>query len=283
MLLAIRPHLVFSKGGSGSIAVVFCAKLLGIPIFIHESDFSPGLSNKMASKWAEKIFISFAKTEFFDLTKAILAGNPIRKELLEGSPQIAKQLFNLTFEKPIILFLGGSQGAEFINNFVLANLNDMLKEYEVIHVTGPENFQQTRAESAVAIPDKELQKYYHIAGFLDEEKLKHAYSACDFIVSRSGSGSIFEISALGKPSVLIPLPTSASDHQSKNAYVYSQQGAGIFIEQNNLTKNFFLEKVRYILSNQDKLNEMKTSALEFSKPMAAKTIAREILEYLMLE
>jgi UDP-N-acetylglucosamine--N-acetylmuramyl-(pentapeptide) pyrophosphoryl-undecaprenol N-acetylglucosamine transferase len=113
--------------------------------------------------------------------------------------------------------------------------------------------------------------------------LKHAYAVCDFIVSRSGSGSIFEIAALGKPSILVPLPFSASDHQSKNAHVYSQTGAGIVIEQDNLTKNFFMEKLRYLFLHQDKLDEMKKAALEFSKPQAAKTIAREILEYLMLE
>ena len=136
LILIIRPQLIFSKGGSGSISVTYCAKFLGIPVFLHESDIAPGLSNRVTSKWAKKIFISFPKTEYFDPAKTILVGNPIRKELLEGDKKAAGDLFDLTFQKPIILFLGGSQGAEALNDFVLNILNDFLKEFELIHVCG---------------------------------------------------------------------------------------------------------------------------------------------------
>jgi len=282
LLISIKPDLVFSKGGSGSIAVTYSARILRIPVFIHESDVVPGLSNQATSKWAKKIFISFEKTEYFDPNKTTLIGNPIRKEILEGDKQIAVEIFNLTLSKPIFLIIGGSQGAETINDFVLRILNDLLKDYEVIHVTGSSNLKQTSAEAQVVV-DKNLERYYHPIGFLDEEKTKHAYKVADLIISRSGSGSIFEIAANGKPSILIPLPSAAGDHQSKNAYTYSETGASIVIEQQNLTPNFFMENIQLLFLHPEKLEEMKQSALIFAKPLAARAIAREILEFLMLD
>jgi UDP-N-acetylglucosamine--N-acetylmuramyl-(pentapeptide) pyrophosphoryl-undecaprenol N-acetylglucosamine transferase len=282
LLLTIKPKLIFSKGGSGSLPVTFSARLLRIPVFLHESDIVPGLSNRVSSKWAKKIFVSFPKTEYFDPRKVILTGNPIRKELLEGNLEIAKELFDLTFEKPIILFSGGSQGAQTINDFVLRILNELLKNFEIIHICGRENIKGVKAEAQVVI-NKDLEKYYHPLGFLDEEKLKQAYKAADFIISRSGSGSIFEIAAVGKPSILVPLRSAAADHQAKNAYVYSETGASLVIEEDNLTPNFFLQKFHYLFLHHEKLEKMKEEALRFSKPQAARAIAREILEYLMLE
>ena len=281
-LLTKRPDLVFSKGGSGSIAVTYSARFLGIPVFLHESDIVPGLSNQMTSKWAKKTLISFPKTEYFDSEKTTLTGNPIRKEILDGDKQKAVELFNLTLSKPIILIMGGSQGAETINDFVLRILNDLLKNYEIIHVTGTQNFKETSAEAQV-IMEKDLDQYYHPIAFLDEEKIKHAYKASDLIISRSGSGSIFEIAAVGKPSILVPLPSAAGDHQSKNAYAYSQTGAALVIEQENLTPNFFLENIQLLFLNPGKLEEMKQAALAFAKPLAARAVAREILEFLMLD
>jgi UDP-N-acetylglucosamine--N-acetylmuramyl-(pentapeptide) pyrophosphoryl-undecaprenol N-acetylglucosamine transferase len=219
-LMLNRPNLIFSKGGSGSIAVTWSARLLRIPVFLHESDVAPGLSNQMTSKWAKKIFTSFPKTEYFDPEKITIVGNPIRKEVVEGDTKMAGELFNLTFSKPIFLIMGGSQGAEAINDFILRVLNNLLKDFEVIHVCGRENIRQVEAEAQVVM-EKNLENYYHPVGFLDEAKIKHAYKAADIIISRSGSGSIFEIAAVGKPSILVPLPTAAANHQAKNAYVYA--------------------------------------------------------------
>lgn len=275
LLLLIRPKLVFSKGGTGSMPVTYCAKLFRIPVFIHESDMVPGLSNKIASKWAKKIFISFENTEYFN-QKAILVGNPIRKELLKGDEKSAKEIFEINSKKSVVLFLGGSQGARSINEFVVANLNDILEKYEVIHVSGPKNYKGVQLESSVVV-NKDLKVYYHLRQSLNEIELKHAYKVADVIISRAGSGSIFEISALGKPSILIPLPSSASDHQSKNAYQYSKTGAALVIEQENLSPHFFIGQINHVISDRE---NMKNSALKFAKPEAAENIAKEIIEYL---
>lgn len=274
-LLVIRPQLVFSKGGTGSLPVAFLARLFRIPLFIHESDVIPGLSNKLASKWAKKVFVSFEKTE--QLRSAMMVvGNPIRSELLRGNKEEAKKILDLAFEKPVILILGGSQGAEPINNFILSILNSLIESYEVIHVTGPKNYQGVRASSNIILSDK-LKNSYHLYPFLNEVQLKNAYAASDLVVSRSGSGSIFEIAALGKPSILIPLPSSANDHQSKNAYQYANSGAAIVLEQETLSSDFFLGEVENSLSQSEK---MRQAALSFSKSDAAKMIAKEILDFL---
>lgn len=279
-LLKFKPALVFSKGGYGSFTVTLAAFLLRIPVFIHESDVVPGLANRISSKWAKKIFVSFQKTEYFPREKIIFVGNPIRKEILGGNKQSAKEIFNLTFEKPIILILGGSQGAQTINDFILGILNEFLRDFELIHQCGINNFKSVKAEAQVVI-EKELEKYYHPIDFLSEEKLKHALAAADLIISRGGSGAIFEIAAVGKPSILIPLRKSAGNHQVKNAYRYYEAGACEIIEEENLKPHFFLERLKYLFFHREELEEMGKNALKFSQPEAARIIARKILRYLM--
>lgn len=280
-LFFLAPDLIFSKGGFGSIPVTIAGWLLRIPIFLHESDVSPGLANRFLSRFAREIFVSFPahKTEYFSPRKMISVGNPIRREILEGKKEEAISFFKLTLEKPVILILGGSQGAQRINDKILEILPEFLKYFELIHQTGEKNFQQVKAEAKVMItPD--LEKYYHPFPFLKEEELKQAYAVSDLIVSRAGSGSIFEIAALGKPSILIPLPEAAQNHQIKNAYSYAQSGAAIVIEEANFTSHFFLERLKYLFSHPSELEKMKIKAKEFSQPEAAKIIASYLLESL---
>lgn len=279
-LLVIRPQLVFSKGGTGSLPVAYCASILRLPLFIHESDMAAGLSNKMASAWAKKVFVSFEKTQQLNpAAVTLVVGNPIRRELLGGSKEEAKKILGLAFEKPVILILGGSQGAEPINDFVLLVLHDLLQKYEVIHVAGAKNYKNVYRQTSIilAAENSDLEKRYHVYPFLNEVELKSAYVASSLVISRSGSGSIFEIAALGKPSILIPLPSSANDHQSKNAYQYVNSGACMVIEQGSLSPNFFLGEIENILLQSKK---MEKAALAFSKPDAATTIVKAILDFL---
>jgi len=278
-IFVISPDLIFSKGGFGSIPVVIGGWLLRTPIFSHESDISPGLANRFLSRFALAIFVSFQKTEWFPLSKMILVGNPIRREILEGSREIAQELFKLSGEKPVILILGGSQGAQRINDKILEILPELLKDFELIHQCGEKNFKEVRAEAKVVITEG-LEKYYHPVPFLKEEELKHAYRAADLIVSRAGSGSIFEIAAVDKPSILIPLPEAAQNHQVKNAYAYAQSEASIVMEEANFTPRFFLEKLKDLFSHPEELEKMTNRAKEFAKPQSAKIIAEHIINYL---
>ncbi|MEK7510063.1 MAG: UDP-N-acetylglucosamine--N-acetylmuramyl-(pentapeptide) pyrophosphoryl-undecaprenol N-acetylglucosamine transferase [Patescibacteria group bacterium] len=280
ILFFLSPDLIFSKGGYGAIPATIAGWFLRIPIFLHESDAIPGLANRISGKFALEIFTSFPSVPYFSSKKIIFVGNPIRRELLTGSKQEATQLFQLTNEKPILLILGGSQGAQRINDVMLAVLNEALGYFEIIHQTGEQNFQQVRAEANVVIKE-EYKKCYHPIPFLNEAELRHVYAASDIIVSRAGSGSIFEIAALGKPSILIPLGESAQNHQLKNAYAYAGIKAAIVLEQANLTPHFFLERLRSIAFSPEISEQMSSAALKFAKPQAARIIAQYILEYLI--
>ena len=276
------PDFIFSKGGYGSLPAVFAGRILGIPIFLHESDSAPGLANRILSRSASIIFTSFPKTANFPASKTILVGNPIRREILDGSVEEAQRIFSTKRNKPLILILGGSQGAQRINDVILDIFSELLNNFEVIHQCGEQNFKGVRAESNI-IMNKEQEPRYHLYPFLREEELKHALKACDLIISRAGSSSIFEIAAVGKPSILIPLPEAAQNHQAKNSLIYAQGGAALLIEEANLTHNFFLGKLKYLFSNPGELERMGELALKFSKPDAARIIAQDIIGYLFGE
>ena len=278
-VFTINPDLIFSKGGYGSIPAVISGWILRVPIFLHESDIIPGLANRILAKFALEIFVSFPKTLYIPQDKMVVVGNPIRLELLRGNKKEAMEYFKITREKPVILILGGSQGAQRINDKILTILNDLLENFELIHQTGVKNFKEVELE-AEAIIKKELKKYYHPFPFLKEEELKKAYSICDLIVARAGSGTIFEIAALGKPSILIPLPESAQDHQLENAYSFFENKATIVIEEKNFTPGFFLEKLKFLFSHPEELERMSKAAKDFSRPLAAKVIAHYIFEFL---
>jgi UDP-N-acetylglucosamine--N-acetylmuramyl-(pentapeptide) pyrophosphoryl-undecaprenol N-acetylglucosamine transferase len=284
-IFVLSPDLIFSKGGYGSLPVSLAGWLLFVPIVLHESDVEPGLANKILSKLSIEIFISFPveSTSFFPSNKMVYVGNPIRSELLTGSREEARRLFNLKFDKPVLLIMGGSQGSERINDLILDILPKLLKNFEVIHQTGVKNFERVKNEAKASLYAQEennLSEYYHPIAFFSEEELRHAYKAADLIISRAGSGSIFEIAAVGKPSILIPLPESAQNHQVKNAYSYSKRGACIVIEEVNLRPNFFLEEIKLLLANKEKVEFMSQAAKLFSKKNSAKIIAEYIIEYL---
>lgn len=282
-IFGLSPDLIFTKGGYGSVPTVLSGWILQVPIFMHESDISPGFANKFLSKFVLEIFTSFPskETEYFPQEKMITAGNPIRQEITTGSKEEAKKLFNLTGEKPVVLILGGSQGAQRINDMILQIFPEILMDFELIHQTGIKNFDQVKAEADVVITEK-LKKYYHPYPFIDGKELSHAYQTAGLVVSRAGSASIFEIAAVGKPSILIPLSESAQNHQLKNAYFFAlKQGAALVIEEPNLTPHFFLEKLKYLFfSNPTQLKEMGKRAKEFSMTQAARMIAEYLVDYL---
>lgn len=278
-LFFAAPDLVFSKGGFGSFPVVVSAKILGIPVFLHESDVAPGLASRLESKWALEIFISFPGTEYFPKEKVVLVGNPVRQEILTPLPE-AKNILTLQADKPLILILGGSQGSQTINDLILEILPEMLPHFELVHQTGPRNFKQVKKEAVVIMPEN-LKNYYHPFPFLDEKTLAAGLTCCNFVVSRAGSGSIFEIAAAGKPAILIPLKKSAQDHQLKNGYAFTDKGGGEVIEESNLRPHFFLARLKYFFSRKDVLEDMAKKSQAFAQPKAAKVIASYLLDYLI--
>jgi UDP-N-acetylglucosamine--N-acetylmuramyl-(pentapeptide) pyrophosphoryl-undecaprenol N-acetylglucosamine transferase len=281
-LFWLMPDVVFSKGGSGSLPVVCAAFFFRIPIFIHESDSVPGLSNRIAFPLAARIGLSFEKTlSFVSGTKVAVVGNPVRAMLIENagglhSPK-ARTIFGFDPETPLILILGGSQGSARINDFVIDNAHILVRSAQVLHQTGPFNFQNAKSELAVVTKDfvPAERNRYKIVDYLRDE-IVEAFVAADLIISRAGSGAIFEIAAFGKASILIPLKEAAQNHQFYNAYEYTHTGACVVIEEENLKPGLFMQEVKRILENQDMKKSMEDAARQFAKPQAAYTIAREI-------
>jgi len=273
------PDAVFSKGGYGALPVVFVAWLFRIPILIHESDVVPGLTNRLSAPLANKIAVSFEKTKnFFPEKKTALTGHPIRKTIFKGNTEKAIEIFNLNQNEPVILIMGGSQGAQPINEIVWITLPELLKKTQIIHICGGKNYIQYYQQVEKTSKNKDIFKKYHLYPFLYENQLKHAYAVSELIISRAGAGSIFEIAACGKPSILIPLPTAASNHQRENAFAYAEFGGTVVLEQTNLTPHLFLEKIFYLLEHPELRQKMSQGALNFAKPNSAQKIALALLK-----
>jgi len=271
-VLTFMPDVIFSKGGSGALPVVLAGWLYQIPILIHESDSIAGLANRISAYLATRISVSFPEAlNFFPAQKTALTGNPVREELINGSKEKAKEIFNLTGDRPILLIIGGSQGAQAINEFIYNMLPRLLSAYEIIHQCGELNYETLKKE----IGDK---PFYHLLPFLDEDQLKNAYAATDLIISRAGASSISEIAANTKPSIIIPLPGSASDHQKENAYNYAKTGATVVLEQENLTPNIFEGKIIQLLEDPALRQKMSEDTKLFYKPDAALKIAEEVIK-----
>ena len=308
------PDVLFSKGGPGSLPVVLACKFYRVRIIIHDSDSIMGLANRIASRWADRIAVSFESTAKALLENAKLAekvalvGNPIRRSLISGEildKGTAKKIFGFNPEKPVILIIAGSQGSVKINDFMLEmaealinphtkrefepsaqNNNDSrygvgVKDYfQILHQTGVKNFNNVKKELDIILrnhSDEEKSRYKIFAYF--EKDLKNAYTAADILVCRASSGSIFEAAAFAKPSILIPLPEEVvGEHQTSNAYEYAKTGSAIVIEQANLEPNIFLSQLKKIFTEPEKLSQMSQAAKNFSKPEAARIIAEEILK-----
>jgi len=272
-LFVWMPDVIFSKGGYGSFPVVLAGWIFRIPIILHESDSVPGLANLMLAKFAKRIITSWPGSEqYFGKykNKIVLIGNPIRIEINQGDKNQGRRLFKISSHKPVILILGGSQGAQKINELVINVLPRLLEIAEVIHISGQENFKFVSQET-------EKSANYHLYPFLNVEQMKQAMAVADLVVNRAGAGSIFEIAACGKPSILIPIPDSAQDHQRKNAYEFAKGERAVVLDQENLTPNIFLDTISNLLSNPAKLKQMGQKAKTFYNSHTPELIRDQIL------
>lgn len=274
----ILPDVVFAKGGYSSFPALFSARILKIPVIIHESDSVPGAVNSWAGKWADKIAVSFSESaRSFDAKKVFVSGNPLRSGALGGNLTEALEQFNLEEGIPAILILGGSQGSEKINETILSILPQVVEKYQLMHQTGKNNFSDISSRASVILEGSPFKHRYHCQPFLNEGDLKNASKAASLVISRAGAGGIFEIAAWGLPSILIPLSNSAQNHQRENAYNYGKTGACEILEENNLTPNVLFSQIIKILENPQKIEKMKQGAISFARPDAADIVAKEII------
>lgn len=235
LIKKLKPDVVFSKGGFVAVPVVLAAKKNGIPAIIHESDMTPGLANKICIPAASKVCCNFKETfELLPEGKAVLTGTPIRKELFEGDKNKAAKLCGLDPDKPAILIIGGSSGSVVINNAVRECLDDILKDYQVIHLCGKGHLDETLNE----------RKGYAQFEYVSKE-LRDLFAFSDLVISRAGANAICELLALKKPNILIPLSKAASrGDQILNAKSFKKSGYSYVIEEEELSKASLLNAIR---------------------------------------
>ncbi len=284
LLYNIFPDVVFTKGSYTSVPVVLAAWLLRIPVFVHDSDAKPGRANLLAGRFAKRIAISYQEAaEYFSNKKNIACvGHPIRRQVKIPITKDAHEFFKLSPSIKTILVIGGSQGAEHINNTLLQSLGDLLEDFQVIHQTGKANFDSHKEIANVELENHPQRDRYRVFPYLNDTELRSAVGCADLIISRAGSGSIFEIACWNKPSVLVPIPEEVSRDQRKNAYAYARTGATQVIEQHNFTPHVLVAEVRRIMSDSALLAKMVEGAKSFAKPDAAHAIAEELVK-IMLE
>lgn len=240
-LKKFKPDVIFSKGGYVSVPVVRAAASLHIPCIIHESDMTPGLANKLSFSSATKICCNFPETVAqLPADKAVLTGTPIRDELFTGDPDKGFAFCGFTPDKPVMMIMGGSQGAAAVNDAVRAHLDELLKEFQIVHLCGAGKFDETKAD----IPGYKQFEYV-------KDELKDIFAITDIVCSRAGANAICEIIALHKPNILVPLPTTSSrGDQLLNARSFESQGYSVVVE-NDLLEGVIVETAHKLYAERE--------------------------------
>lgn len=242
ILKRIQPDVVFSKGGFVTVPVVLAAKKNKIPAIIHESDMTPGLANKLCIPSASKVCCNFKETfELLPEGKAVLTGTPIRKELFEGSAAKAAEFCGLSADRPTILVIGGSSGSVVINNAVRENLDEILPDFQIIHLCGKGHLDESLKNK----------KGYVQFEYVSKE-LRDLFALTDLVISRAGANAICELLALKKPNILIPLSKAASrGDQILNAKSFKKNGFSYVIEEEELSKASLLNAIRDVSTHKE--------------------------------
>lgn len=276
----IYPDVVFGKGGYVSFPALFAARLLRIPVVIHESDSHPGRVNAWASKFAQRIAVSYEEaSRFFPKEKVAWTGNPIRREVRETLSEGARQFLGLDDSIPVVLILGGSQGSQRINESIIDILPDLVKKYYVIHQTGKDNIDEMTNTADVVLKESLHRSRYKPFAYLNSLSLRMAAGEAaksGLIISRAGS-TIFEIALWQAPSIIIPIPEEISHDQKSNAFAYAASGACSVLEEMNLTPHVLAAEIDRIVESKAVADRMRQGAAAFGKKDASDTIARELV------
>lgn len=243
VLKKLSPDIIFSKGGYVSVPVVLAAHALGIPAVIHESDMTPGLANRIAGKGATAFCCNFPETmKYLPSDKAHLTGSPIRQMLFDGSREKGLSFAGLSGEKPVLLIICGSLGSVSVNTMVREILPDLIRTFDIIHLTGKGNLD----EALVGKYDG-----YRQFEYINEE-LPDLFAAADMVISRAGANAICELLALAKPNVLVPLPASASrGDQLLNAASFEKQGFSVVVDQDTQGASDLLAAVTKVYEGRE--------------------------------
>ena len=267
-----KPDAVIGVGGYASGPTLWVASRKKIPTAIQEQNSFPGITNKLLAKSVDKIFVAYSEMEkFFPAEKIIFSGNPIRKETIitKGKKAKALKYFNLSENKKTVLVIGGSQGAKAINESIDNKLNLFSENnLQLIWQTGKFYFEKAKLSAGE-------KKGIKVTEFIT--KMDYAYACADIVISRAGAIAISELCAVGKPTVFVPLPTAAENHQYKNALALKKQNAALIVK-NSEAKEKLVETVIELSANEAKQNELAKNIKKLLNTKADEQIAEEIIK-----
>ncbi|WED41848.1 undecaprenyldiphospho-muramoylpentapeptide beta-N-acetylglucosaminyltransferase [Legionella cardiaca] len=272
LLRKLKTDVVFSKGGFVAFPVVVAAWLHRIPVIAHESDMTPGLANRLSFPFVDKICVTFAaaKKHFKKQEKVEITGTPIRAQLFKGSKAKGLALCGFTEEKPCLLVVGGSQGSALLNKVLRESLSFLGEHYQIIHLCG-----KGKIDSNLLNKNNYCQFEYA------NEELADLFAASDIVISRAGANALYEILALGKPHILIPLSAKVSrGDQIQNARYFKEQGISTVVEEENLTPQSLLVAIEDVNQHKEEIIA-KIKALEIES--AALKIITLIKEQMHVE
>ncbi len=274
-LKAFRPHVAVGVGGYASSATLNAAYDLGIPCLIQEQNSFAGLTNKTLARKARKICVAYEGMErFFPKERILLTGNPVRQTLQNEALDVGecRKTFGLKPDLPTLLIVGGSLGARTLNESVLAHYEEMARRpVQVIWQTGGYYYEQIKQQLA-GMPKAEN---IVVTDFV--QQMDQAYRAADLVVSRAGAGSISELCLLGKPSILVPSPNVAEDHQTHNAMALVNRKAALMVRDADAVKDL-MQTALSTLQNPALLDELGKNALSMAYKDSAKVIALEVIK-----
>lgn len=277
------PDVAFTSGGYVSVPAGLAARVEGVPLVMHQQDVPPNLANRLLTPFATRISVSFADSlRYFPRRRTTLAGNPVREEILAmvgADPALYKGRLGFSPDLPLLLVTGGSQGARHLNQVVVSALPELLMRCQVLHVSGSLTFEATRqaAEKRLAnLPA--LWSRYQLYPYLDKE-MPAALAASDVALCRSGASTLTELAALGRPSVLVPLPPGfTGSPQAINAEMFRRAGAAEMVLDRDLTPETLGAALYPLLDNTARRTLMASAVRSLGHPEAAATLATIVAE-----
>lgn len=281
-LFSVYPDVVFSTGSYAAFPTLLAARILQIPVVIYDADATPGKVSRWSSQFARWIAVAHpdAAQGFSPKYQDRIArtGHPIRKEIEHPAREGGYEFLKLDPNVPTLFVVGGSQGAQKMNETLMDALPMLLDKYNIIHQTGLANQKEVESISDVILRDSPYRERYRIFGLLNSLALKMAGGITELMVARAGSGTIFEIAAWGIPAILIPIPRDISHDQTENAFSYARAGAAVVIEQHNLTPHVLVAEIDRLMEHASLRQAMAKAAHEYARPSAGERIAEILLE-----
>lgn len=267
LLRTQQPRLVVTAGSFNGVPLGIAAWLLRIPVIVHQQDVQPGLANRLAAPFASSITLTFPESvRYFPVRKTQLTGNPVRSAILRGSAEDARLRFHLPADLPVVVVLGGSSGAAFINRLVIESKDALRNVCTIVHITGADRSSEAEStERYITIP------------FLTEG-LGDLLAVADIVITRAGVGTLSELAALGKTAIIIPMPRT---HQEANADAVARRRAAVVCPQSVLTDAEFVRIVTKLLAQEQQRRVLGQALHHLFPPDAARTLAQLLIERLV--